>query len=231
MREDHALGVAGRARGEHHRGRRVELLVLEARQERTQQRRSGRPWPRPPPRPCRACPPSPACPPEQTSVPLGVSWTFSSTFLRGHDVLDPGLVDGRVDHGLAGRVIQVDRDLAQQMQRDVGDRRRRRSAGPSARRRAPAPARGPAPGPGPGRGSGPSRRSGSPPVLSAIATFDQFARAVSTNALGSDRQAAGSGGKGTSGTAEPASPGLSVVCTLMAIARDPTPRLGATVEA
>ena len=103
-----------------------------------------------------------------SSVRLGLELELVEDLARGDHVRDAALVDRGVDDRLAGRVVQVDRDLAPERQGDVGDgrrdRRREQQADVTARARAAAPGRAPAP----GRGAASGRRSVAP-VLSTIA--------------------------------------------------------------
>ena len=63
---------------------------------------------------------------QEDQRPLGRDLELVEHLLRGQDVRDPALVDRRIDQRLAGRVVQVDRDLAEQRQGEVGDGRRDR---------------------------------------------------------------------------------------------------------
>ena len=111
---------------------------------------------------------------------------------------DPALVDRGIHQALAGRVVEVDRDFAPERDGEVGDggRDRRRNQQADVVRRPPGSSQGTA------QGQGADQRlaiSQSAPVLSAMASLDQRARAWITKALGSEPHSAGNGGNGRSG--------------------------------
>ena len=121
VREHHPLGIARRPRREDHRGDGVKLTTGQAGQETFKCAHHGQS------RHDRA---AELVGPAQLALDVFQHDQLAArpdrelvehTSRRDH-VPYPALVDGRIHHALAGRVIQVDRDFALQHQGDVGHR-------------------------------------------------------------------------------------------------------------
>ena len=141
--------------------------------------RSGRAWPRRPPRACRRGVTCLGMSSSRISVPFGTILNLSRTLAEVMHVGDPALVDRGIDDLLAGGVIEVDGDLAPERDGEIGhgrrDDRRDQQADVGGHRPRFAPGRVP----WPGRGGTCRRKSMAAPVLSLMAvTRDGFAAPI-----------------------------------------------------